>query len=156
MEVNKTKPIKRSKALQGVSREHHHGLLLCWKIRTGFSKGISEERIKKYVDWFYTTHLIPHFELEENFIFPILGNKHRLVKKAITQHKRLHRLFKDSDSPSKSLSLIEEELEQHIRFEERVLFNEIQKIASEEQLKTILKLHNDEKFNDNIHDTFWI
>lgn len=152
----KIKPIKRDKALQGVSREHHHGLLLCWKIRTGFSKGIAEGRIKKYVGWFYETHLIPHFKLEEDYIFPILGNDHELVKKALSQHKRLHRIFTETETLSKSLSLIEEELEQHIRFEERVLFNEIQKTATKKQLKTILKIHNDEKFNDNTDDPFWI
>jgi len=151
-----TKPIKRNKALQGVSREHHHGLLLCWKIRTGFSKGISEDRIKKYTDWFYTTHLIPHFELEKNYMFPILGNDHELVKKALSQHKRLHRHFAETNTISKSLSLIEEELEQHIRFEERILFNEIQKIATEKQLEIILKILSDEKFDDNTNDVFWI
>src|SRR5690606_3210653 len=59
-------PIKRHKALQGVSREHHHGLLLCWKIRTGLAKNISPDRIKTYVDWFFDVYLRPHFELEEN------------------------------------------------------------------------------------------
>jgi len=42
----KTVPIKRSIALQPLSREHHHGLLLCWKIRTGLKKGIDIDRIK--------------------------------------------------------------------------------------------------------------
>lgn len=156
MELKKTKPLKRDLALQGVSRDHHHGLLLCWKIRTGFSKKIAEVRIKKYVDWFYSSHLVPHFELEENYIFPILGNDHKLVKKALSQHKRLHRLFADTETLSKSLSLIEEELDTHIRFEERVLFNEIQKSATEEQLNLISKIHTHEKFNDNTNDTFWI
>lgn len=151
-----TKPIKRNRALQGVSRAHHHGLLLCWKIRTGFSKGIAEQRIKKYTDWFYTRHLIPHFEMEEKYLFPILGNDYELVKKALSQHKRLHRLFAETASLSKSLSLIEEALEQHIRFEERILFNEIQKIATEKQLEKISKIHNDEKFKDNVDDPFWI
>lgn len=151
----KTKPIKRNKALQGVSREHHHGLLLCWKIRTGFSKAIPEERIKKYADWFYTAHLIPHFELEENHIFPILGNNNELVKKALAEHRRLIRLFTETNTASKSLSLIEEELEQHIRFEERILFNEIQKIATKKQLRKISKIHKDEKFNDHTDDPFW-
>ncbi|WP_241739476.1 hypothetical protein [Aestuariibaculum marinum] len=32
------KPLKRHKALQPLSREHHYGLLLTWKIRTGFKK----------------------------------------------------------------------------------------------------------------------
>ncbi|MFD0799385.1 hemerythrin domain-containing protein [Maribacter chungangensis] len=150
------KPIKRNKALQGISREHHHGLLLCWKIRMGFSMGIAEERIKKYVDWFYDTHLVPHFKLEEEHIFPILGNHHELVSKALEQHQRLHQLFAEAQDLSKVLSLIEEELQQHIRFEERVLFNKIQEIATKEQLATILRIHSEEKFRDNTNDEFWI
>ena len=138
-----------------VSRDHHHGLLLCWKIRTGFSKGVDLERIKRYTDWFFNTHLVPHFNLEEKYIFPILGEKHELVKRALTEHRRLIRLFTNTHSISKSLSLIEEELEQHIRFEERILFNEIQKIGTEKQLNTISELHNDAKFQDNVADEFW-
>lgn len=149
------KPIKRHKSIQPLSRDHHHSLLLCWKIRTGFSKDVPAERIKRYTDWFFGHHIEPHFELEEKHLFPILGENNPLVKKAISEHRRLKRLFKDNEDASKSLSLIEEELEQHIRFEERVLFNEIQKIATEKQLRTILKLHTDEKFIDNTDDPFW-
>lgn len=141
--------------MQPLSRDHHHGLLLCWKIRTGFSKGVDTQRIKHYADWFFGHHALPHFELEEKFIFPILGNENELVKKALAEHRRLIRLFTETDDIPKCLSLIEEELEQHIRFEERVLFNEIQKVATEEQLKIILKQHTDEKFNDNTDDEFW-
>lgn len=150
----KTTPIKRDKNLQSLSRDHHHGLLLCWKIRTGFIKNVEVSRIKRYVDWFYHAHLIPHFEMEEKHIFPILDVNHELVKKALAEHRRLHRLFTNSDN-NKNLSLIEEELEKHIRFEERVLFNEIQKVATKNQLSTISKFHNDEKFNDNTNDQFW-
>ena len=60
------KPQKRHKALQPLSREHHHGLLLSWKIRSGFSKNIEPKRIRTYADWFFKTHLIPHFEMEGN------------------------------------------------------------------------------------------
>lgn len=152
----KIEPIKRHKVMQPFSRDHHHGLLLCWKIRTGFSKGIEVQRIKRYADWFFEHHALPHFELEEKHVFPILGNDHDLVKRALAEHRRLIRFFNNSDDIQKSLSLIEEELEKHIRFEERVLFNEIQKVATEEQLKTILKIHNDERFNDNTDDPFWV
>jgi len=149
------KPIKRNKNLQPLSRDHHHSLLLCWKIRTGFSKGVAVERIKRYADWFFEHHIHPHFDMEEKHLFPVLGNSNELVKEAIAEHRRLDRLFNDTDYIPKSLSLIEEELEKHIRFEERVLFNEIQKAASEEELKTISKLHTDEKFRDNTNDEFW-
>ncbi len=149
------KPIKRHTYLQPLSRDHHHSLLLCWKIRTGFSKGIEAERIKRYANWFFEHHISPHFELEENQVFPILRSDNELVKRAISEHRRLARLFKGSGNTAKHLSLIGEELEQHIRFEERVLFNEIQKVATEQQLIIISKLHTDEIFIDNTDDAFW-
>jgi hypothetical protein len=53
MTEKQTKPLKRHAALQPLSREHHHGLLLGWKIRTGLSNGAPLERIKAYADWFF-------------------------------------------------------------------------------------------------------
>ncbi|HRV56025.1 MAG TPA: hemerythrin domain-containing protein [Mangrovimonas sp.] len=149
------KPQKRHKALQPLSRDHHYGLLLCWKIRAGFNKKIDPKRIWIYVSWFYKNHLISHFELEEKYIFPILGNGNALVKKALSQHRRLHRLFKDIDNKTISLNKIEEELDKHIRFEERILFPEIQKTATESQLLDIEKIHYEDTFKNKIEDEFW-
>ncbi|RTE52750.1 hemerythrin domain-containing protein [Arenibacter aquaticus] len=151
----KPKPIKRHLVLQPLSREHHQGLLLSWKIRTGFTKKIAYSRIKAYTDWFYKTYLIPHFTEEETHIFPILGEDNDLVKKAITQHRRLKRLFNTEKDIEKSLAIIEEELEQHIRFEERILFNEIQKVATEQQLQTIAAHQNEKEYIENSSDMFW-
>src|SRR5690606_578003 len=113
-----TSPIKRNESLKPFSRDHHHGLLLCWKIRTGLKKGIALSRIKLYANWFFETHLLPHFEAEERHVFPILGNQNDLIKKALADHRRLKRLFEDEIDLEKTLSQIEEELESHIRFEE--------------------------------------
>ncbi len=153
--IQEKKPLKRVKELQELSREHHHGLLLCWKIRTGFSKNIAPERIKRYADWFYTQHLLPHFELEEEYVFSILKEDNELVKKALSEHRRLRRLFSHKNAIDKNLGLIEEELETHIRFEERVLFPEIQKVASALQLAKIAEIHQEEKFVENEQDVFW-
>lgn len=150
-----SKPLKRHKALQPLSREHHHGLLLSWKIRSGFSKNVSANRMKIYADWFFENHLIPHFQLEETEIFTILDAENELVKKALADHRRLKRLFTEKEDAKKSLSKIEEELEQHIRFEERILFPEIQKVATEKQLQHIAKIHQPESFEDNLTDEFW-
>ncbi|MEK6480966.1 hemerythrin domain-containing protein [Catalinimonas sp. 4WD22] len=147
--------MKRNINLQPISREHHHSLLLCWKIRTGLRKNIALDRIKKYADWFFENHILPHFEIEEKYIFPILDNENELVKKALAEHRRLIRLFENDEEVEKSLSRIEEELEAHIRFEERILFNEIQKVASDEQLKLIDKHHSETKFQENTKDEFW-
>jgi len=149
------KPIKRSEFLKPLSREHHHGLLFCWKIRTGIKKNVEVSRIKKYSDWFYQNYLVPHFEVEEKYVFPILGNDNELIKKAISEHRKMKQLFESTAEFEKNCSLIQEELEAHIRFEERVLFGEIQKIATAEQLLSIEFNHSDEKFVDNLTDPFW-
>lgn len=149
------KPLKRHKSLQPLSREHHHSLLLSWKIRTGFHKNIEPKRIKTYVDWFYKNHIESHFELEEKYIYTILDSDHEYIKKAISEHRRLQRLFEDEMDIERSLSLLEEELEKHIRFEERVLFPEVQKFATEEQLGLIDKHHTEVGFKENISDEFW-
>jgi hypothetical protein len=75
------KPIKRSEFLKPLSREHHRGLLFCWKIRAGIKKNVEVSRIKKYADWFYQNYLVPHFEVEEKYVFPILGNENEFIKK---------------------------------------------------------------------------
>lgn len=148
------KPLKRHKALQPLSREHHHGLLLSWKIRAGFSKNIEPERIKIYADWFFKTHLTLHFEMEEQHIFSILEPNNELVKKALADHKLLRRLFTD-ENIEMALSKIEEVLDAHIRFEERVLFPEIQKTVTELQLVDIEKIHQEIDFVDKLDDEFW-
>jgi len=153
--IESQKPIKRVEFLKTFSREHHHGLLLCWKIKTGFSKGVSVERMKIYLDWFFKYHLQPHFELEEKFLFPVLGNENSLIKQAIEEHKIICNLFCSTSEIEISLKKIQVELEKHIRFEERVLFNEIQKAASPENMLEIIKLHSNEKFVENTTDVFW-
>ena len=152
------KPIKRHIGLQNLSREHHHGLLLSWKIRKGFDQKIEPGRIKTYSDWFYLKFLVPHFLLEEKHIFPILGDDHKMVKRALREHRRLKRLFNAKENVEKNLLLIEEELVGHIRFEERVLFNEIQTVADEIQLLEIQNIHQDktEENPDNWPDQFWV
>lgn len=147
--------MKRAAFLQPFSREHHHNLLLGWKIRKGFSKNIETERIKKYTDWFYKTHIERHFALEEKYIFPVLGKGNKLVEKALSQHRRLRRLFEDKENPEKSLSLLEEELEAHVRFEERKLFPKVQEKANEAQQMEIENAFEEERFIDNTTDKFW-
>ena len=97
----------------------------------------------------------PHFELEEKHVFPILGAENKLIKKALAEHRRLERLFKQTTDQEKSLGLIEEELDAHIRFEERILFVEIQKIATEDQLAIIKEIHIEEDFVKKDDDLFW-
>ncbi|UFH34412.1 hemerythrin domain-containing protein [Flavobacterium acetivorans] len=154
--MTEKKPLKRVPELQPLSHDHHHGLQLCWKIRTGFSKKVPHERIKKYTDWFYENHLKPHFELEEKYIFPVLDSKNELVQQALSEHKNLRYLFEQKTVLEIYLLQIEKELQNHIRFEERILFAEIQQIATAEQLSKINSIHTRVTFTENENDPFWI
>ncbi len=130
-------------------------MLLSWKIRTGLSNNVEIQRIKKYSDWFFENCLAPHFEMEEKFVFPILGEKHKSVRRALREHSRLRRLFTARDRLFRNLNLIEEELVGHIRFEERVLFNEVQEIADTAQIKLLEDMHAEGSDSDCWNDKFW-
>jgi iron-sulfur cluster repair protein YtfE (RIC family) len=150
-----TSPITRSPELKPFSHDHHHGLLLCWKIKTGMAKNIELPHIRKYVDWFYETHLKGHFLLEEKYIFPILEPDNQLVIQALKEHRALRKLFETAWDLEANLKSIEKELDLHIRFEERILFAEIQKAATKEQLKKIEEIHSKEAFIENEDADFW-
>lgn len=152
-----TAPIKRHEVLRHFSREHHHGLLLCWKIRQGLQINISIERIKKYSDWLWNTLLKQHFMEEEKYIFTNLNESNPLIIRAKAEHKKLTGLFENSTDVAQSLRLIEKELESHIRFEERILFNELQSTLSANNLAELVKLHraNTNCATEDWPDKFW-
>jgi iron-sulfur cluster repair protein YtfE (RIC family) len=149
------KPLKRHEALKPLSRQHHFGLLFSWKLRKGFAENISIDRLKAYTNWFFINEIEPHFKLEEDYIFPILDAGHPFIVRVLKEHRRLERLFHDQENIQNSLSLLEEDLEAHIRFEERVLFTEIQKVATKEELEEIKKIHFDSGSKEDYPDPFW-
>ena len=151
----KNNPIKRHKAIQPLSREHHQGLLLCWKIRKGFESGVELQRIKNYTDWFWENQLEKHFKIEEKYVFPVLGAQDVLVKQAMEEHEHLTALFRQNTEISLVLETIQNDLEGHIRFEERVLFNKIQEEASAEELQHIQQHHDKEISCGVWEDEFW-
>ena len=157
MTINHYKmPIKRHPSLIPVSREHHFGLLLCWKIREGLRLGIDAKRIKRYTDWFFEKYQKAHFDIEEKYIFTILPENHPLIVQAIQEHRYIEMLFGhgQNDSLNDALTALEQAMEAHIRFEERNLFNLIQETATEEQLR-LIEAHHNQPFGDDWEDAFW-
>jgi hemerythrin-like domain-containing protein len=157
----KTAPIKRSKELVSLSREHHDGLLLCWKINSGLKKDIQPVRISSYIVHFFDNDLDKHFTEEELYLFPVLDNTSPFRIEAETQHKKLREMVRNSRSNTQisadSLKAFAELLNEHIRFEERTLFNLIEKEAGQELLKSIEeKLNPHNKCNTDWHDQFWL
>ena len=146
---------KQHLALTPLIEEHNEVILLCERIREGLQNKIDTKRIKNYIDWFKTEYLDPHFEIEKQYIFPILGNKNFRIKRALANHRRMNRLFDETNNLDVVLNKIEEELGRYIRFEERILFAEVQQHATPEHWEELEKQHHDESFVDNTSDEFW-
>ncbi|MBS1508535.1 MAG: hemerythrin domain-containing protein [Bacteroidetes bacterium] len=150
--MKEIKPLKRAEELISLSKDHHHALLLCWKIKMGISKLIAPNRIAAYTIWFYKNHLKQHFEIEEKYVFTLFDKTDPNLLIALHDHYSLKSFFEDELS-FETLIKFAEALEIHIRFEERVLFNSIQ-VAGKLQ-KGMLAFHEAEEFVDNETDLFW-
>ena len=156
------KPIKRHPAIAELSRDHHTGLLLVWKIREGIKKSIEPERIKQYVIHCFHTELEPHFKEEEELLFNKIPKENKLRTEAETDHSTIRELTDNmKKGPLSSYELVQkfaDSLEKHIRFEERELFNFIQDSFPEATLLQIASALNEETNKQNIlpwSDTFW-
>lgn len=125
-------PIKRSPELAPLSRQHHEGLLLSWKIKRGVQLGIEPARMVAYCHWFWKHHLLPHIEAEETALLHLIKEE-KLSEQFRAEHTRLKSsvtVLSDADS----LLLFGDVLHHHIRFEERVLFRHIEVAVTKEEL----------------------
>jgi len=150
------KPKKLVEELEKVSEEHYEVLLFGWKLAEGLRNNIETKRLKAYADWFFEHYLLPHFNIEKEYIFPVLGLDNVRIKRALANHRRLKRLIKEEEDIYRSLNLIEEEIGRFIRFEERVLLKQIQEKATPAELKKIEEKH--QKINlaeKEWKDPFW-
>lgn len=151
-----SKSKKFSGELDKVSEEHYDLLMFGLKLAEGLRNNIEITRLKAYADWFYQNYLLPHIQIEKEYIFPILGLDNVRIKRALANHRRLQRLFTDEEDVFRTLNLIEEEIGRFVRFEERVLMKQIEKTATEEQLEEIKKRHGELNFSeDEWEDKFW-
>lgn len=155
------KPLKRNENIQPLSREHHYGLLFCWKVRTGLKKEVDVNRIKRYVEYFYHSHLKPHFKEEETLLFNKV--KHELCDDAQKDHweisELVSKILSGENDIRSNLVELSNKVDDHIRFEERKLFPFLEETLTEadltmigEQLSRLHALKSTEQFNDE----FWV
>jgi len=152
-------PIKRHEALVSFSRDHHNGLLLTWKVRQGLKNGVDIDRIAKYVEFRFREELEQHFKDEEEYLFSELPKENEMRQRAEKDHEAIRNLVSQISSQkndANALTRFADELEKHIRFEERELFNEIQKIP-EERLIPIATRFRDHfcQSDEDWQDQFW-
>lgn len=137
----KNNPIKRSPYLAPLSREHHEGLLLAWKIKQGVRKGVELTRITAYCNWFFKEHLAPHFHTEEKVFSQVLSPEHPLLLQMLAEHRSIEKVLQElaKKTMHSQVQLLDfgTSIELHIRFEERFFFNHIESVLSPEQLSQL-------------------
>ena len=142
--------MKRHKALHSLSQEHHHGLILAQLIKSGNPefKGLPNTIAGKvqHTIKFFEENLIPHFNKEEDILFPFMKNKNaaidQLISELILQHKTINSLvdkLKKSTEPEIELNELGVLLDSHIRKEERELFQGIQNVLTENEMEKLEK-----------------
>jgi hemerythrin-like domain-containing protein len=153
------KPLKRNGNIVKLSRDHHASLLFCWKIRQGVKFHVEKNRMIKYVKYFWDHHFSTHFREEEEFLFAPVKNDE--VQKAIEDHQKI-KIFIDKigvagmEKEEDVLLELADTVDDHIRFEERVLFPHLQEELSDEQLQKIGEQIVDQPLTDNYEDHFWV
>jgi iron-sulfur cluster repair protein YtfE (RIC family) len=152
--------MKRHEAIVSLSRDHHTALLFCWKLRQGISKEIEPARMQAYVAYFWETHLQPHFLEEEQLIFPACDPE--LAGKALQDHHSIRDQVKHVSTSGKvdpvELAKLADTVDEHVRFEERTLFPNMQKVLAEDLLlgigKQLAATH--QIHTDDFADPFWV
>ncbi|WP_299756368.1 hemerythrin domain-containing protein [uncultured Pontibacter sp.] len=139
--------MKRHESLVPISRQHHGGLLTARLLQHGAPpyKGMPSTPATKrdYVVAYLQEHLLPHFRLEEETVF-ILASDHseelrQQVQALQAEHQQLQQLIlalpdvAEQNLPD-ALDGVGKLLEQHIRQEERVFFEQMQQQLSDEKL----------------------
>jgi len=154
------KPIKRSEYIIALSRDHHAGLLFCWKIKEGLRKNAPLDKILKYINFFWEGHLKEHFREEEELLFDRLNDE--LSRQGKSEHlmieEQVHQLNGQEQQTAAMYLAFAETLTKHIRFEERTLFPHLEAALPPAVLKQagdFLSAEHPATFTDNYPDEFW-
>lgn len=157
MDVN-PKPIKRSRELVPLSKDHHQGLLAGWKIKQGLRNGTDHKVIAAFIQWFWQADLEDHFRKEEQVLAAFLPNDNSLVQQMFQEHEQLEALVhlcamvQDEDL----FLQFADGIHNHIRFEERVLFPFAEKTISSADLEKIYQLLLVKNSHSAWENEFWL
>ncbi|MEO9021904.1 MAG: hemerythrin domain-containing protein [Ginsengibacter sp.] len=152
------KPIKRNIHIVKLSQDHHASLLFCWKLRQGIKRHADIGRMIKYVLYFREQHITPHFKEEEDILFTVVTDD--MVQRAIDDHQKIKSLIQelentDAKGCTNILTVIADTVDEHVRYEERILFPHLEEMISDEQLEMMGNQISDEPLKDNYEYNFW-
>ena len=144
--------MKRHPGLIPLSRDHHQALVLARRLILGRSTNPRagwppdrRQQVERVIQ-FHTTVLRPHFEAEEAHLFPVvvelLPGAAELVGQLLDEHDAMRTRIRDlTRDPTTDLAVrlpsLGRLLEAHIRREERVLFETMQREMDQAELAAI-------------------
>ena len=131
----------RDKSLIPLSHQHQHVLALCVRIQRASpipqnDLGAWQAEIVQLVE----SEIVMHFAAEEQIVFPAaekFEELNALVKQLIFEHANLRTMFtktQENGLSSNELLVLARSLSAHVRTEERLLFERMQQLLSNEEL----------------------
>jgi len=128
--------VKRCPALRTLSNEHHHGLVLAKRAKEAAGTA-QEEQVWRGIQARFAADLEPHFQIEELVLLPALeqAGETELARRTLDEHAELRCLI--SEDSAQTMTGFAELLTQHIRFEERELFEVAQQKLSAAELDAL-------------------
>ncbi|MGA8154094.1 MAG: hemerythrin domain-containing protein [Terriglobales bacterium] len=134
----------RDKNLIPLSRQHQHALALCVRIDRALQAGeVDLEAWQTEIQQQFEQEITFHFAAEEKELFPLASQYPDiagLVQELLSEHTALREFFGRAKARSlepQSLQVFVETLAQHIRKEERQLFERLQGLLNAEQLAVV-------------------
>lgn len=131
--------MKRSPALQDLSREHHTALRLAlhWRRTAESGEHARIEAACESLRTIFDDELLPHFREEEQWLLPRLeaAGAGAVVARTLIEHRTMQRLVRALEIPDgETLLRFARLLSDHVRFEERELFEIAEKLLGESGL----------------------
>jgi hemerythrin-like domain-containing protein len=134
----------RDKNLIPLSRQHQHALALCVRIDRAQPVPTSElSAWQEEIEQQFEQEIKIHFAAEEQVLFPAAREFPELtplVEELIADHAALRKLFFQAEErcmSSESLLAFGQRLSNHIRKEERQLFERLQQLTNQEELAAL-------------------
>ncbi len=150
--------MKRHESIVPLSHDHHTGLLFCWKLRQGIRKQVPVARMLPYISYFHAQHLAPHFMEEEQLLFA--DGVDELCLQALKEHDDIRQALSAVGDAATDVGVtaLADMVDNHIRFEERVLFPHLEQKLTAQQLAAIgaqLQESHQLSHTDDYEDEFW-
>lgn len=132
----------RDKNLIPLSRQHQHALAMCVRLDRSLAKGDADLIVwQEEIVGIWESEIRFHFEAEEKVLFPAAERyAQALIKQLLFEHEMLRGFFAQAQARRLdvgNLRALAETLSQHIRKEERQLFEECQRQMPADEMARI-------------------